>query len=335
MTTQDNWQGQRCWTTPRSRSRSLGCRLLCLGQLLSFRVLRLRFGRNFRMIPDRSMRLRHVKSPLKSTVGNPSNYAWIWFPRSCLISSGCRSVKATSILFLLFACIPMLSHAQEQYHGKVERYDDTKVERPITRPRPYFFGGPELDGNGAAVLNYQVGAGIQEEAKHYSLDTFAQYINTRKIDDNTINNHNGRTRELYGAARYRLPHGWLLGGGARWSELSTTNYVKQHWSPFVGGGKDWPEEVGIRIDYLWNASEHVNRQGCPVPNGQCTNGEKGFDFQYFVPSLSSNSHVVFKIDLLPILFHTTVTSTDPALTRQQENQRSIASWLDFTLLFRY
>lgn len=192
----------------------------------------------------------------------------------------------------------------------------------------------ELDGNGAAVLNYIVGAGIQQEAKHYSFDAFASYTNTRKIDDNTINNHSGRNRGLYGALRYHLPSGWLLGGGARWSELSTTNYVKQAWSPFLGGGKDW-QDLGIRLDYLWNASEHVSRKGCQVPDGQCTSGEKGVDFQWFIPAMTSHSHVVFKIDLLPVLFHTTVTSTDPILSHQQQSDRSIASWLDYTLIFRY
>ena len=238
------------------------------------------------------------------------------------------------LALLSFLILPTSLWGQRQHHGKVEHYDDSKVERPITRPRPYLFGGPELDGNGAAVLNYSIAAGIQQEAKHYSFDTRAEYINTRKTNDNTINNHSGHTRQLYGAARYRLSNGWLLGGGARWSELSTTNYVKQNWSPFAGGGKDWTD-VGVRLDYVWNASEHVNRQGCVVPNGQCTNGEKGFDFQYFVPSLSSGSHVVFKIDLLPIIFHTTVTSTDPKLTRNQEGDVGTASWLQFSLMFRF
>lgn len=236
-----------------------------------------------------------------------------------------RAIK-TVLTLLLPVCIAGTLCAQ--------RYNDAEVVRPITRPRPYFFGGTDLDGNGAAVLNYTIGAGVQQETKHYSFDAFARYINTRKIDDNTINNHSGRTRELYGAARYRLQNGWLLGGGARWSELSTTNYVKQHWSPFAGGGKDW-EDAGMRIDYLWNASEHVSRNGCTVPNGQCTNGEKGFDFQWFVPSLRSNSRVLFRMDVLPIIFHTTVTSSDPVLTHQQKSDVGIASWLDFTLLFRY
>lgn len=244
-----------------------------------------------------------------------------------------RHLKSSlALLFSLLCSLPLC--AQDHYHGKVEHYDDSKVERPITRPRPYFFGGPQLDGNGAALLNYTFGAGVQEEAKHYSFDTFAEYTNTRKINDNTVNNRSGRTRELYGAVRYRLPDGWLVGGGARWSELSTTNYVKQNWSPFFGGGRDWTD-VGMRVDYLWNASEHVSAKGCPVPNGQCTSGERGIDFQYFVPSLSAGSHVVFRLDLLPIVFHTTVTSTDPVLTRAQIGDVHPASWLEFAVLFRY
>jgi hypothetical protein len=205
---------------------------------------------------------------------------------------------------------------------------------PISRPRPYFFGGMQLDGNGAAMFNYAVALGIQQETKRYSFDAFAQYENTRKIDDNTVNNHSGRTRILYGAPRYRLNSNWFVGGGARWSDLSTTNYVKQSWSPFVGGGKDW--DMGrMSLDYLWTGSEHVSKKGCSVANGQCTNASRGFDFQWIMPSPKSRRHVLFRIDFLPIVFHTTVTSSDPALTRRQQGEGGIASWLEYTLLFRY
>ena len=204
----------------------------------------------------------------------------------------------------------------------------------IKRPRPYFFTGLELDGNGSKVLNYAFGSGIQQDGNRFMFDGYAQYVNTRKSDDNTINNHSGRTRTLYGAPRYRLTNGWFLGGGGRWTELSTTNYVKQAWRAFAGGGKDW-RPARVSVDYLWTVSEHVNRQGCVVPNGQCTNGVQGIDFQWFMPSPRSRSHFLFRMDFTSFWFHTTVTTTDPVLTKQQLGEHSVGSTLSYSMLFRY
>lgn len=204
----------------------------------------------------------------------------------------------------------------------------------ITRPRPYFFTGMDLEGNGSKVLNYAIASGIQQETRSFSLDAYAQYVNTRKTDDNTINNHSGRTRTLYAASRYRLQNGWFFGGGSRWSELSTTNYVKQAFRPFAGGGKDWPS-ARVSIDYLWTLTEHVNRQGCTVPYGQCTNRVQGLDFQWFMPSPRSRSHFLFRMDFTSFWFHTTVTTTDPALTKQQLREHSVGSTLSYSMLFRY
>jgi hypothetical protein len=205
---------------------------------------------------------------------------------------------------------------------------------PITRPRPYLFSGLSLQGNGSAVLNYAVAAGLQQNTRHFIFDGYAEYTNTRKTDDNTINNHNGRTRLLYAAPRYRLLNDWFFGGGVRWNELSTTNYVKQAFRAFAGGGKDW-RSARVSVDYLRTVSEHVNAQGCPVPHGQCTNAVQGIDFQWFMPSPSSRSPVLFRMDLTPFWFHTTVTTTDPMLTRQQTSERGVGSNLEYTILFRY
>lgn len=207
-------------------------------------------------------------------------------------------------------------------------------DTPIVRPRPYFYGGLQLDGNGAAVFDYVIGTGVQETSAHAMFDTYAEYSNTRKTDDNTVNNYSGHTRLLYGAARYRVSPKWFVGGGARWVELSTTNYTKQSWGPFIGGGLDIKSDR-ISLDYLWHAADHVSRKGCPVPNGQCTNGDKGFDWQWFMPSPSSRSHVLFRMDVLPFWFHSTVTSTDPTLTREQRAQLGTGCVLQLTLLFRY
>jgi hypothetical protein len=55
-------------------------------------------------------------------------------------------------------------------------------------------------------------------------------------------------------------------------------------------GRDW-DIARVSLDCLWKASEHVSPSGCPVPNGQCTNGTKGFDFQLI--SLRRHQEVTF------------------------------------------
>jgi len=204
----------------------------------------------------------------------------------------------------------------------------------IKRPRPYFFTGVQLDGNGSKVINYDIASGIQQEGARFSLDAYTQYVNTRKTNDNTIDNFNGRTRTIHFMPRYRASNGWLIGVGARWNQLSTTNYVKEATRVFVGGGKDWPS-TRVSVDYLWTLSEHVNSQGCPVPHGQCTNGVQGLDFQWFLPSPRSRSHFLFRMDFTPFWFHTTVTTTDPVLTKQQLSEHSVGSTLSYTMLVRY
>jgi hypothetical protein len=219
--------------------------------------------------------------------------------------------------------------------NKIERYTprESSVALGMKRPRPYLYGGMSLQGNGNAVVNYVVGLGIQENTHHFLFDGSVEYSNTRNTDVNTINNDSGRTRTIYAAPRLRLKNGWFVGGGAGWSQLSGTNYVKQGWRPFVGGGKDW-RITRLSADYLWTTSEQVNRQGCLIPNGQCTSAVRGLDFKWFMPSPMSRSHVLFRMSLSTFRFHTTVTTTDPILTRQQKGEMGIGSVLDYTLLLR-
>lgn len=224
---------------------------------------------------------------------------------------------------LIFVFLISTAIAQESQHNA-----------PITRPRPYFFTGMDLEGNGSTVLNYVVAAGVQENTAHFIFDGYAEYTNTRKTDDNTINNRKGRTRLLYAAPRYRLKNNWFAGIGARWNELSTTNYTKQSFRVFVGGGRDWTS-TRLSADYLRTVNEHVNSQGCTVLHGQCTNAVQGIDIQWFMPSPASRSHFLFRMDFTPFWFHTTVTTTDPTLTRQQEGQVGVGSVLQYTLLVRY
>jgi hypothetical protein len=67
----------------------------------------------------------------------------------------------------------------------------------MKRPRPYFYGGLDLDGNGSDVLDYLVGAGVQENTPRFLLDGYAQYTNTRKTDDNTITTTTAAARDRF------------------------------------------------------------------------------------------------------------------------------------------
>ena len=109
----------------------------------------------------------------------------------------------------------------------------------IVWPRPFIYGGLGLNGGGYAPLSGKVGAGLRIDQDHLIWSASAAYDNSHKSNDNTTNNTNGHERALDSSIYYRFTNGWFAGGGASWSELSTTNYTKQGFHPSVGGGKDY------------------------------------------------------------------------------------------------
>jgi hypothetical protein len=90
--------------------------------------------------------------------------------------------------------------------------------------------GCKLNGGGYPPTAWVGGAGLDIELAHLVFDASAAYDTGHKTNDNTINNNAGHDRGLDGDIFYRF-HKLYVGGGASWSQLSTTNYSKQSWHP--------------------------------------------------------------------------------------------------------
>ena len=208
-------------------------------------------------------------------------------------------------------------------------------------------GGVGLNGGGYAPLSGKIGGGLRIDQNHLIWSASAAYDNSHKSNDNTIGNANGHQRSLDSSIYYRFSNGWFAGGGASWSELSTTNYTKQDFHPSVGGGKDYFHKdcagedcatrwsMRLQVDYKLKGAEHVDAKGCSVPNGQCTNDLQGPMVSFFLPSPAMAGHLYWRETVGVYTFHDTVTSTDPALTALQKSHRSTTAFLDFTMMYRF
>jgi hypothetical protein len=129
--------------------------------------------------------------------------------------------------------------------------------------------------------------------------------------------------------------------------LSTTNYTKQDFHPSVGGGKDYfhKECAGedcvtrwsfrLQVDYKLKGAEHVDAKGCAIPNGQCTNGLQGPMVSFYLPSPAMAGHLYWRETVGVYTLHDTLTSTDPVITAMQKSNRSVASFVEFTMMYRF
>ena len=202
-------------------------------------------------------------------------------------------------------------------------------------PRPYAFAGPKQMGGGYAPMALIGGAGFRIDSKRFLLDTNAWYDNRHKTNDNDQPNPKGRDRGLEGSAYYRLPVGWWFGAGARWNELSTTNYYKSALHPTIGGSKDYfrsqcigegcAREFSARIgvDYVLTGSDWKN-------------GSQGPLLTLYVPSPSVKAHIFYRETMGVYRVHDTVTDrSDPVLTLQQMSNHSWESFAEFTVMYRF
>ena len=151
-------------------------------------------------------------------------------------------------------------------------------------------------------------------------------MNARKTNDGTLNNRKGHEGFLQGRLFYRWHTGLYFGGGAQWSETSTTNYVKNSWRPVFGvGGDHFSSDWSCRWQtlYIFLGSDK-------------SNGMQGPEFQFWIPSPLSKHHFFYRQTLAVYVFHTTVTDPlDAALTAAQMSERHSASFLDFTVGWRF
>ena len=202
-------------------------------------------------------------------------------------------------------------------------------------PHPYAFAGPEAMGGGYSSFAAIAGGGFRIDSKHFLLDTNAWYDTGRKTNDNDQPNPSGHDRGLSATVDYRLSSGWFFGGGARWSELSTSNYRKSSWRPVFGGGKDYFHQRCAGEHCFENFSMRLGADYV-LAGTDWANGSQGPRISFYVPSPASKHHIFYRESVGIYRFHTTVTDrSNLELTREQMGQHSISSVVEFTMMYRF
>jgi hypothetical protein len=240
---------------------------------------------------------------------------------------------ALLLLWSLFANSRLL--AQEIVsEGAVARQPVSQTF-PGLFPRPFAYTGLGLMGGGYSPLAAEAGAGLRIDSQHFLASAEGTYDNGHKTNDNDQPNPNGHDRGLIGLADFRLSSGWFFGAGVRWSELLTSNYTKSAWRPTFGGGKDYfhrtcPVEscdadfsMRLSVDYILAGSDHTNALQGPLVS-------------LYIPSPSVKRHIFFRETIGIYTFHQTVTEpSNLTLTRQQTGDKSVTSFGELTLMYRF
>ena len=192
-------------------------------------------------------------------------------------------------------------------------------------PRPSISTSLHLNGGGYSTTSQSLGAGLSFERGRLMLSAGAGYNNARKVNDGTVGNTKGHTRNLGASTFVRINPIWYVGGGVNWGQLSTTNYMKSNWHPEVGVGRDWyRDDFSARTEmvYVGTGSDH-------------TNGSQGATFRLWIPSPSRNSHILFREQVGIYTFHATLTDpSNQALTAMQMSNRSHATYVQFGIVIR-
>jgi hypothetical protein len=193
-------------------------------------------------------------------------------------------------------------------------------------PRPYVEGAVSLMPGGYAPLAVEGGAGVEWNMTHLVIDSLIAYDNGHKTNDGTVNNRKGHDRYLRGFAAFKFGNNYI-GAGARWSELSTTNYTKENsWHPELGVGHDFSF---MRAQALWMFnSQHqvVDYPNAPSCYAACSSNERGADLSFWFPSPASSHHIYFRINEVIYRFQ-----NEPATTIV----RQTTATADFSLIYRF
>ena len=192
-------------------------------------------------------------------------------------------------------------------------------------PRPYLFTGLDLNGGGYQPAAVIVGGGIDNEYDHWWWHLEGMWDNAKKVNDNT-GQHSGYTERAGVHGFVRFGDGWYAGAGTSYTFLHTKLYDKNAWHPRAGFGRDtvlWKVPGRYQLEYVFPGTDTVN-------------AVQGFETTVLIPQYrNTQNHWFFRERLGTYWFHTTVTSTDPVLTIQQQHQRSVFSELQFTLEYRF
>ena len=215
------------------------------------------------------------------------------------------------------------------------------------RPRPYVTAGIDLLPAGYASLALQGTAGFEWNPKYLAFDAYAGYDNGRKENDATSNNYSGHDRFLRAFAGPKIGP-WYAGVGARWSQLSTTNYTKGgtpfaagSWHPEVGGGRDfsthdYPLFMRVQSAYMARPSKEVTHYPDGTNCDGCGSGSHGADITLWFPSPAHSGHFFAKMNIVLFRFHDSIT--DPknvALTRAQTGNGHIGDSTEFMIGARF
>jgi hypothetical protein len=251
------------------------------------------------------------------------------------------SLKYFPIVLLLCSSAAAQSESAELLairHAAGEHYDREEMVSGRFIPTPFLSLGPSLMGGGYGALAYRVEGGLNVEATHVVFRALAAYDNGHKVNDGDQPNPKGHDRYLESALYFRPARpGWTrmfyFGGGYRWSQLSTTNYTKGGSRYEIGGGYDWflrPCEACLRDLSMRFSLDWV------TAGTDWQNGSHGPNLKLTWPSPREKRHWFYRQQIGVYRFHETITEpTNVPLTRLQRSHKSMDSFLDFGVIYRF
>lgn len=204
------------------------------------------------------------------------------------------------------------------------------------RLQPYVVGSFNLMPAGYASTAVGFGGGLEFNRPYIVVDSYAGYDTGKKADDGTPGNIKGHDRYLRGFAGYK--HGQnYFGVGARWSELSTTNYAKGgSLHPEIGVGRDWSDVARTQIAYMARPYHEVTS----YPDGRvchgCGSGSQGADISVWLPSPAAPGHFFARINLMLFQFHDSFT--DPSnipMTKAQAANKHLGDLTEVMVGWRF
>ena len=202
------------------------------------------------------------------------------------------------------------------------------AELPLSNPyfpRPYGVFGLSINGGGYQAISENMGGGLRVDSPRILSSVEVGYGNARKVNDATINNHSGHERSAEVRTFYKLGNGLYFGGGAQWSQTSTTNYSKQSWRPTLGIGKDLLRNTySLRLQCMYL-----------VPGSDKINASQGPEISLTFPSPASNHHFYFRLVLDVYRFHTTDTLSDPVTSAIQRGEHHVTGHLIDNFIYRF
>jgi hypothetical protein len=242
----------------------------------------------------------------------------------------CRAVALAAIM--LFAKSELF--AQQAFSQK-DPAEESGQQPSSLLPHPFVYSGAGLMGAGYVPLAWEAGGGLRIDSAHLLASAEGWYDDGHKTNDGTGPNPKGHDRGLDGAAYFRFSSGWFAGAGARWSQLSTTNYTKGAWRPTFGGGKDYFRNRCAAADCVPDFSMRLSVDYV-LPGADKANALQGPLLSFYLPSPAAKGHIFFRQTLGVYSFHETVTNpSDLMLTRQQIGDRSVTSFGELTIMFRF